>query len=838
MTLLPGRIGAPRVQQSSARAKFRKHKVILESVTQKRKKLRSIISFEVNAPAGYTFIPAGNPRFTIACKESCREQALKVYTVTTTPHQNTHGLSQQVHRVGYHFPSTVVAKKCMELGLYLSENGNVMAFENFGTNLTRPKDESEVDQVTINTEARDVIRDLFPKIPDEDIALIIKTAFQKGERKVGTAVELPLARRAQLAVVAHIRHMYTDYDKLLKKTSFQEARRQVEDVTLEKLVQWRGDDESGMPVLEDVFREVIVISDDEGDDEDDETPLATGVDHKSTHARDPSVEIVSTNVVNKLDISTDDGGHSVSTFPIKANKEPLAKTYLFTRGTRNDNTKVDRRGFSRYQAWDRAMSRYREKKLLRYGEKDSSRSSTVHGEVAAGSSKTPYTRVNQPPLSGRPLTPIIERIFDPSFKGATYEIRPHSSDRFRHTRAQYPQDDNRTLLSGSEAPDILHFPDGSVFGKIPPVTSHARISRTDDIASVPVFVAGPRSFTEGLNDPTQRKRVHPGSHRAATNHKVDGSPRNKTIIPSIEHRESPVPARFSAGHRISDSSIIPGSIPRDSTQYRPPLDELSKGIDLIDLTEDTSEFTKRRRLYNQYSESMAESSKVNRVPFRRLDPAAYILNEPREETHHLPYRPKEMPRISSGMVPAIPTISLDHPGSHSIPSVDHLPRYRDSSFMADGYETEAPGVTHFREDRPASGHHVRGSGSDDATWRNKANSYRSQRRLLEAQDPTWSMSVPRSSFQGSRVQIPERAIQSPAFNQEDVVEPAPNFKINATAENASQHYARRVSSQPPLLDTQRKRDTLPASAMRRYEVQLEKSINSSRGYEPAPHQER
>lgn len=67
----------------------------------------------------------------------------------------------------------------MELGLYLSENGNVMAFENFGTNLTRPKDESEVDQVTINTEARDVIRDLFPKIPDEDIALIIKTAFQK-----------------------------------------------------------------------------------------------------------------------------------------------------------------------------------------------------------------------------------------------------------------------------------------------------------------------------------------------------------------------------------------------------------------------------------------------------------------------------------------------------------------------------------------------------------------------------------------------------------------------------------------------------------------------------------
>lgn len=45
MTRLPGRLVPGRAQNSSARSKFRKHKVILESVTQKRKKLRTIVSY-------------------------------------------------------------------------------------------------------------------------------------------------------------------------------------------------------------------------------------------------------------------------------------------------------------------------------------------------------------------------------------------------------------------------------------------------------------------------------------------------------------------------------------------------------------------------------------------------------------------------------------------------------------------------------------------------------------------------------------------------------------------------------------------------------------------------
>ncbi|RMJ28211.1 hypothetical protein PHISP_00914 [Aspergillus sp. HF37] len=259
----------------------------MESVTQEKKKLRSIISFEAKAPPGYTFIPAGNPKLTTACKESCRRDGLRVFAVTTTPHTHSHNLSQHVHRIGFHFPSTVVASVCMELGLYLTAAGKAVPFYNVGNNEQLKHSNSDASQITINTEARDVLRDLFPNIPDSDLNQIIKTAFQKGQRKVGTAAELPLTRRAQLAVVAHIRHVYTHYDRLLKATSFHEARTLVEQATLAKLVEWRGDDENGKTVLEDVFREVIVISDDEDDLDDEEDP--------PTSERDQSVEIISTN---------------------------------------------------------------------------------------------------------------------------------------------------------------------------------------------------------------------------------------------------------------------------------------------------------------------------------------------------------------------------------------------------------------------------------------------------------------------------------------------------------------------------------------------------------------
>lgn len=107
----------------------------------------------------------------------------------------------------------------------------------------------------------------------------------QGTNRVGNAKELSLARRVQLAVVAHIRHMYTDYDKILKTGGWSEARQQVEHVSLAKLKEWRDETGEASNEVEDTFREVIVLDDD--DESSDEDSMAT------PDEREQSMEIVS-----------------------------------------------------------------------------------------------------------------------------------------------------------------------------------------------------------------------------------------------------------------------------------------------------------------------------------------------------------------------------------------------------------------------------------------------------------------------------------------------------------------------------------------------------------------
>lgn len=156
----------------------------------------------------------------------------------------------------------------------------------------------------------------------------------------------------QLAVVAHIRHTYTNYDRLLRVTSFQEARAAVEDPTLEKLVAWRGDDENGKTVLEDVFREVIVISDSEDEDEESDTAP------NETIERDVSVEIVSSNTVTSQ-LQTEPADINNQHQNISEDEAAPGFRFVPNISRKKKTKKPDRRGFSRYEAWDRAMDRYR-----------------------------------------------------------------------------------------------------------------------------------------------------------------------------------------------------------------------------------------------------------------------------------------------------------------------------------------------------------------------------------------------------------------------------------------------------------------------------------------------
>lgn len=76
-----------------------------------------------------------------------------------------------------------------------------------------------------------------------------------------------MARRVQLAANAHIRHVHTRYDDLLRQTDWYNARRLVEPVCLEVIMKWRGDEETGRDQLDEILREVVLIPDSDDEEE-------------------------------------------------------------------------------------------------------------------------------------------------------------------------------------------------------------------------------------------------------------------------------------------------------------------------------------------------------------------------------------------------------------------------------------------------------------------------------------------------------------------------------------------------------------------------------------------
>jgi hypothetical protein len=84
----------------TAAKKQRRHRVIIESVGQEQKKLKTTvrrwrrklarkltteqISFQARPPNGYTFIPAGNPELTNKLKEASREANQQIYAVSVS----------------------------------------------------------------------------------------------------------------------------------------------------------------------------------------------------------------------------------------------------------------------------------------------------------------------------------------------------------------------------------------------------------------------------------------------------------------------------------------------------------------------------------------------------------------------------------------------------------------------------------------------------------------------------------------------------------------------------------------------------------------------------------
>ena len=124
---------------------------------------------------------------------------LYIYPEQAAKEKHASVLSHEVHRVGYHFPSAVVEKACTSLSVTLSSSGRVIYKQGAvsvyapvpskkkkskkkkkkGSVLQQAFPQIEASQAEIDTEATQAIRDLFPKIPEENLLAVVQLAFKK-----------------------------------------------------------------------------------------------------------------------------------------------------------------------------------------------------------------------------------------------------------------------------------------------------------------------------------------------------------------------------------------------------------------------------------------------------------------------------------------------------------------------------------------------------------------------------------------------------------------------------------------------------------------------------------
>lgn len=365
-------------------------------------------------------------------------------------------------------------------------------------------------------------------------------------------------------MVAHIRHIYTDYDRLLKTTSFHEARSLVEEPTLAKLVEWRGDDENGKKVLEDVFREVIVISDD--DDSDTEEVASSALLN-----RGHSLEIIS--------VSSNTRAEELHARPVYHKSSSLQGSlqnisdndeappgYRFITGT--TKSKVDRRGFSRYQAWDRAVNRYRNEAQNRnaaMANQDRLRRPTFPAPLQ----KNAQMRMSIEPSGGRSLPALpspVKYISASNRTGPGYEVESLDRERARVSIYTYQylrfapfqtrgsSGYKRYRLTSVE-PCGLHAPIAPISQRnADPVHisgSHQEKSPifTSDLLNTSIMVSDPRDAREGDEHQFGRHtRALVSFHNARTLNPQDH------VLPSIEVPNSSHLGSISQDSKYRDSS--------------------------------------------------------------------------------------------------------------------------------------------------------------------------------------------------------------------------------------------------------------------------------------------
>jgi hypothetical protein len=142
-------------------------------------------------PKGYRFVPKGNVYITKNCRKKTHDADKTLYVV----------VDKRDKPLGLRCPAYIY---------------HAVIREHKATAEQRAAAVQKRD-AAIEESFEEAMVTLFPKIPKAEIPQILRHSLKKHSRRVGRTGTVALHDRVKLAVRAHIRHMHTDYDQLLKQ---------------------------------------------------------------------------------------------------------------------------------------------------------------------------------------------------------------------------------------------------------------------------------------------------------------------------------------------------------------------------------------------------------------------------------------------------------------------------------------------------------------------------------------------------------------------------------------------------------------------------------------------
>ncbi|KAF1836069.1 hypothetical protein BDW02DRAFT_256565 [Decorospora gaudefroyi] len=140
-------------------------------------------------PRAYGFLPKGDRYKTLHCRKLTHQAGKPLYIVVDKKTQ-----------IGLRVPLAILHTVHAQAKQTLS---------------TRRAATSKRDAIDVAKAAAEIDVQ-FPKMPKAEKEVVLRHGFRKHSGRVGRTSSIPLSQKVLLAVIAHVRHINTNYDALLK----------------------------------------------------------------------------------------------------------------------------------------------------------------------------------------------------------------------------------------------------------------------------------------------------------------------------------------------------------------------------------------------------------------------------------------------------------------------------------------------------------------------------------------------------------------------------------------------------------------------------------------------